>query len=193
VPPTVGVATVSGAFPGFPVHPGGRFAGGGPSGGSPLRRAVSRRPVACGSGARFRYVAANAGRPNFCAGLRHWRVAPWSRDGGTERFPGGPSSDCTHRPRPTGQRAGAVHPGEIALASRHGATRGATICGQRSGTVRQVRPNPAPRHFPRLGAGPPLPRHSSGSSALKPVSSAACRKAGDAPLTRNATPASVTA
>ena len=63
----------------------------------------------------------------------------------------------------------------------------------RSGTVRQVRPIPAPRHFPRLEAGPRLPRHSSGSSALKPVSSAACRKAGEALLTRNATPASVTA
>jgi hypothetical protein len=45
VPPTVGVATVGGRFPGFPVHPGGRFAGR-PVGWFPLRRAVSRRPVA---------------------------------------------------------------------------------------------------------------------------------------------------
>jgi hypothetical protein len=69
------------AVPWFPSAPGG-----------PLRRAARRVVPPFGGPsrvapwpkgrARFRYVAANARRPNFCAGLRHWRVAPWSRDGG---------------------------------------------------------------------------------------------------------------
>jgi hypothetical protein len=43
---------------------------------------------------------------------------------------------------------------------------------------------------PRL---PRVPRHSSGSSASKPASSATCRRAGEAPLSPKATPASITA
>jgi hypothetical protein len=58
--------------------------------------------------------------PYFARGLRHLA-------GGavvTGRFPGGPSR------RPTAQRAGAVHPGEIALASPMRSYYGATIGGQ---------------------------------------------------------------
>jgi hypothetical protein len=148
VPPTVGVATVSGRFPGFPVHPGGRFAGR-PVGWFPpsAGRLASPRGLRVGRGSAtslLMHVGPTLAR--VCA------IGGWRRGHGTvgtERFPGGPSRDCTHRPRPTGQRAGAVHPGEIALASRHGATTGATICGQ------------------PVGHRPPGPTES-GSQALPP-------------------------
>jgi hypothetical protein len=73
------------------------------------------------------------------------------------------------------ERAGsALHPGEIVHLFRYRNTGGgATMTVSRSGIVRQVRPARPPGGLPRLGAGPPLPRHSSGSNALKPVSSAA--------------------
>jgi hypothetical protein len=101
--PTVGVATVSGRSPGFPVHPGGRIAGR-PVGWFPpsagrsrvlplglwVRRGSATLPLkqvgACSTG---------------CAPLGGWRRGHGT--GGTERFPGGLSRDC--HPASEGDRA----------------------------------------------------------------------------------------
>ena len=135
------------------------------------RRGVSTRPAGRMAPPRAaRYVAANARRPYFA---RVCAIGGWRRGHGTvatERVTGGPSRDCTHRPRPTGQRAGAVHPGEIALTSRHGATRARPFVVSRSGIVRQVRPIPAPRRFPRLGAGPRRLSHAALGDEMCPPS-----------------------
>jgi hypothetical protein len=189
VPPTVGVATVSGRFPGFPVRTRGPFRRDGPSGGPPFGGPSRVAPWSKGR-AWFRCVAANARRPNLrgSAPLAGGAVVTgrWGLSGSLADRP--VTAHTALGPRVRG--AGAVHPGDdLGSAPDTEVPRGATICGQ---PVGHRPPGPTESGSPS-GAGPPLPRHSSGSSALKPVSSAAWRKAGEAPLTRNATPASVRA
>jgi hypothetical protein len=62
-----------------------------------------------------RYVAANARRPYFARVCAMAGGAAVIGTVGTERFRGGPSRDCTHRPLAYGSWGCLVHPGEIAI------------------------------------------------------------------------------
>jgi hypothetical protein len=101
-----------------------------------------------------RYVAANARRPYFARVCAMAGGAAVIGTVGTERFRGGPSRDCTHRPLAYGSWGALFTQVKSPFASRHGAVRG----DHGGHTVGHRPPGPTDPgtldESPRLAAGP---------------------------------------
>jgi hypothetical protein len=103
VPPTVGVATVSGRFPGFPVQPGG-----------PFRRAARRVVPPFGGPSRVLPLGLWVGRGSATSPLMH--VGPTLR--GSARLAGGARSDRSRLPGGFPRLGAGPHLGEAVTAER---------------------------------------------------------------------------